>query len=65
MGGFKEPMRLTAFRIDEATRSVADQSILIRATLKSGRVETFSDYLRNLIIEDWKRNKESLLTIGG
>lgn len=53
--------RLTSFRLDDDMRQIADQSILIRASLrKNRRPENFSSYLRNLIVEDSKRNKELL-----
>ena len=58
----EDKKKLTAFRLDEDIRSMADQSILIRATLrKNRRPETFSGYLRNIIIEDFSRYKKMLL----
>ena len=52
--------KLTAFRLEENLKEVANELILVRAVRNKRKVETFSDLLRNLIKEDWKRNKDFL-----
>lgn len=53
-----EKKKLTAFRIDPDTRSIADNLIIHRAVRKNVRPETFSTLLRNLILEAWAREKK-------
>lgn len=52
--------KLTAFRLEEYLRELADEMILVRAIKNKHRPETFSDLIRNLIKEEWKRNKDYL-----
>jgi len=57
----KSKKKLAAFRLEDEIRSMADQNILIRASFrKNRRPENFSTYLRNLIIEDYRYNKNLL-----
>lgn len=53
--------KLTVMRIDEEIRSMADKSILIRASYRvNQRPETFSAYVRRLIVDNYHYNKEML-----
>lgn len=59
----KKTMKLTSFRIDESLKKLAYQSITYRynENSKADRPEQFSEYLRNLIEEDWKKNKTKIM----
>jgi hypothetical protein len=52
--------KLSGFRIDEETKNLAYESIKIRGIHKMGKSENFSEFIRNLIIEEWKRQKASI-----
>ena len=49
----------------EELLNVANQSIKVRSSLKAfgTKPESFNDYIRNLIVEDWKKNKKILENI--
>ncbi len=47
-------------RISDEILKIAWDNIKIRWMEKSGPCENFSSYLENLIMEDWKKNKENL-----
>ena len=50
------------FRFSSDLRITANQSIKFRAANRYGKkVESFSEYLRNLILEEWERNKRLYL----
>jgi hypothetical protein len=53
--------KLSGFRIDEETKNLAYESIKIRAINKLGKSENFSEFLRNIILEEWKRQKAKLI----
>ena len=50
-----------AFRISEALRNLANQSIISYALKKNGKPESFSEYLRRLIYEDFEKCKNELI----
>lgn len=54
----KIPRKLVAFRVEEELLEIAGQSRIVRATQRLMRPESFSAYLRNLIMEEWERNLE-------
>jgi len=56
--------KVTCIRISEEILNTAWQSIKFRANKSYGKKpESFSAYLRNLIVEDWSRNRKELTDI--
>lgn len=46
------------FTIPDGVKEIAKQNILIRAIVKKHDPENFSEYIRNLIQEDYERNQK-------
>lgn len=54
-------MKQTGFRVDEELQEYINEVTLTRAVMgKVKKVETFSNLMRNLILEELKRNREIL-----
>lgn len=53
--------KLSGFRIDEETKNIAYETIKIRAINKVGKSENFSEFLRNIIIEEFYRQKKKIV----
>lgn len=47
-------------RISEDIMKVAYSNIKIRSAIKTGKSENFSEYVRNLILEDFHRIKKRM-----
>lgn len=57
-------LELFTFKMPSELREIADMSIKVRHVLnKFGQAENFSEYLRKLILEDWERNKKTLVNL--
>jgi hypothetical protein len=53
----------TAIRISDELMNVAYSNIKVRSAIKIGKSESFSEYVRNLIIEDFHRIKKRMSNI--
>jgi len=56
-----EKLRQTAFKIGDTLKSIGYQCITAYAIKKNCKPESFSAYLRRLILEDHKRTKKEII----
>lgn len=56
----KKQDKQTGIRISEDIMKIAYSNIKVRSAIKTGKYENFSEYVRNLIIEDFHRIKKRM-----
>ncbi len=50
--------KITPVKITDELKNLGFEAIKVRSIRKSGKIENFSEFIRNLIYEEWKRCKE-------